>query len=35
MYNLFFQMYMFLPRFESLLWDTLERNNIVFANDEK
>ncbi|GAA6223239.1 protein ABHD12B isoform X1 [Lates japonicus] len=28
------KMYMFLPGFESLLWNILERNNIVFANDK-
>ncbi|XP_034530973.1 lysophosphatidylserine lipase ABHD12-like [Notolabrus celidotus] len=28
------QMYMFLPGFESLIWSILEKNNIVFANDE-
>ncbi|XP_070776851.1 lysophosphatidylserine lipase ABHD12-like [Enoplosus armatus] len=28
------KMYMFLPGFESLLWNIMEMNNIVFANDE-
>lgn len=28
------KMYMFLPGFESLLWNILEMNNIVFANDK-
>ncbi|XP_039993168.1 lysophosphatidylserine lipase ABHD12-like [Xiphias gladius] len=28
------KMYMFLPGFESLLWNILERNKIVFANDK-
>ncbi|KAF3700911.1 Monoacylglycerol lipase ABHD12 [Channa argus] len=28
------KMYMFLPGFESFLWNTMERNNIVFANDK-
>ncbi|XP_072222181.1 lysophosphatidylserine lipase ABHD12-like [Leuresthes tenuis] len=28
------KMYSFLPGFESLLWNLLERNNIVFANDD-
>ncbi|KAM7376250.1 hypothetical protein PAMP_005993 [Pampus punctatissimus] len=28
------KMYMFLPGFESLLWDILEMNNIVFPNDQ-
>ncbi|XP_071354516.1 lysophosphatidylserine lipase ABHD12-like [Trachinotus anak] len=28
------KMYMFLPGFESLLWNILEKNNIVFANDK-
>ncbi|XP_041828786.1 lysophosphatidylserine lipase ABHD12-like [Melanotaenia boesemani] len=30
----FAKMYMFLPGFESLLWNLLERMNIVFANDK-
>uniref|UniRef100_A0A8C9Z773 AB hydrolase-1 domain-containing protein n=1 Tax=Sander lucioperca TaxID=283035 RepID=A0A8C9Z773_SANLU len=34
LYSVFFQMYMFLPGFESLLWSILEKNNIVFANDK-
>ncbi|XP_041809272.1 lysophosphatidylserine lipase ABHD12-like isoform X2 [Chelmon rostratus] len=29
------KIYTFLPGFESLLWDILEMNNIVFANDKK
>uniref|UniRef100_A0A3Q0RQR7 AB hydrolase-1 domain-containing protein n=1 Tax=Amphilophus citrinellus TaxID=61819 RepID=A0A3Q0RQR7_AMPCI len=33
-FHLFFQMYRFLPGFESLLWNVLERINIVFANDK-
>ncbi|XP_044230288.1 lysophosphatidylserine lipase ABHD12-like [Thunnus albacares] len=28
------KMYMFLPGFESLVWNILEMNNIVFANDK-
>uniref|UniRef100_UPI0037E9B894 lysophosphatidylserine lipase ABHD12-like n=1 Tax=Semicossyphus pulcher TaxID=241346 RepID=UPI0037E9B894 len=28
------QIYMFLPGFQSLLWNILEKNSIVFANDE-
>ncbi|XP_051252026.1 lysophosphatidylserine lipase ABHD12-like [Dicentrarchus labrax] len=28
------KMYMFLPGFQSLLWNILEMNNIVFANDK-
>uniref|UniRef100_A0A665TSG0 AB hydrolase-1 domain-containing protein n=1 Tax=Echeneis naucrates TaxID=173247 RepID=A0A665TSG0_ECHNA len=31
---LFLQMYMFLPGFQSLLWNTLDKNNIEFANDK-
>lgn len=35
LFPVFFQMYMFLPGFEGLLWNILEMNNIVFANDKK
>ncbi|XP_029350499.1 monoacylglycerol lipase ABHD12-like [Echeneis naucrates] len=28
------KMYMFLPGFQSLLWNTLDKNNIEFANDK-
>ncbi|XP_061897173.1 lysophosphatidylserine lipase ABHD12-like isoform X2 [Entelurus aequoreus] len=28
------KLYMFLPGFEDFLWDTLETNNLLFANDE-
>lgn len=31
----FFQMYRFLPGFESLLWNIMKMTNIVFANDKK
>uniref|UniRef100_A0A3Q3KB84 AB hydrolase-1 domain-containing protein n=1 Tax=Monopterus albus TaxID=43700 RepID=A0A3Q3KB84_MONAL len=33
LYHPFFQMYLFLPGFDSLLLNILERNNIVFANE--
>uniref|UniRef100_A0A7N8X1V5 Abhydrolase domain containing 12B n=1 Tax=Mastacembelus armatus TaxID=205130 RepID=A0A7N8X1V5_9TELE len=32
--HLFLQMYRFLPGFESLLWNILQRNDIVFANEK-
>uniref|UniRef100_A0AAX7T1U4 Serine aminopeptidase S33 domain-containing protein n=1 Tax=Astatotilapia calliptera TaxID=8154 RepID=A0AAX7T1U4_ASTCA len=33
-FHLFFQMYRFLPGFESLLWNIMKMTNIVFANDK-
>lgn len=32
--NLPASLYMFLPGFQSLIWDLLEENNLLFANDE-
>uniref|UniRef100_A0AAZ1X857 Uncharacterized protein n=1 Tax=Oreochromis aureus TaxID=47969 RepID=A0AAZ1X857_OREAU len=34
-FHFFFQMYGFLPGFESLLWNIMKRTSIVFANDKK
>lgn len=34
-FPVFFQMYRFLPGFDYLVWNILERNNILFANDKK
>uniref|UniRef100_A0A668VY60 AB hydrolase-1 domain-containing protein n=1 Tax=Oreochromis aureus TaxID=47969 RepID=A0A668VY60_OREAU len=33
-FHFFFQMYGFLPGFESLLWNIMKRTSIVFANDK-